>query len=44
VEGILVREKSGYRVVINVEVLNRAVAVEIERDMVRAVGSPSVRG
>ena len=34
-EGILVREKSGYRVVINVELLNRAVAVEVERDLVR---------
>jgi len=43
-EGILVREKSGYRVVINVDVLNRAVAVEIERDMVRAVGPPAARG
>jgi transcription antitermination factor NusG len=36
-EGILVREKSGYRVIINMEVLNRAVAVEIDRDMIRAV-------
>src|ERR1035441_10714381 len=36
-EGILAREKSGYRVIVNVELLNRAVAVEIERDMVRAV-------
>jgi transcription antitermination factor NusG len=34
-EGILVREKAGYRVVINVEILNRAVAVEVERDLVR---------
>jgi len=34
-EGILVREKSGYRVVINVELLNRGVAVEVERDLVR---------
>jgi len=37
VEGILVREKSSYRVVVNVELLNRAVAVEIERDMIRPV-------
>jgi transcription antitermination factor NusG len=34
-EGVLVREKSGYRVVINVELLNRAVAVEVERDLVQ---------
>jgi transcription antitermination factor NusG len=33
-EGILVREKSAYRVVINVEILNRAVAVEVDRDLV----------
>ena len=44
VEGILVREKSGYRVVINVELLNRAVAVEIERECVQPVANarPSV--
>jgi transcription antitermination factor NusG len=36
-EGILAREKSGYRVIVNVELLNRAVAVEIEQDLVRAV-------
>lgn len=35
VEGILAREKSACRVVINVELLQRAVAVEVERDMVR---------
>ena len=41
-EGILAREKSGYRVIVNVELLNRAVAVEIERDLVRAVaGAPT---
>ena len=33
-EGILAREKSGYRVVVNVELLNRAVAVEVERDLI----------
>jgi transcription antitermination factor NusG len=33
-EGILVREKSAYRVVINVDLLNRAVAVEVERDLI----------
>ena len=36
-EGILSREKSGFRVVVNVELLNRAVAVEIDREMVCAV-------
>jgi transcription antitermination factor NusG len=36
-EGILAREKSGYRVIVNVELLNRAMAVEIDRDLVRAV-------
>jgi len=36
-EGILSREKSGYRVVVNVELLNRAVAVEVDREMVCAV-------
>ena len=41
-EGILAREKTGYRVTVNVELLNRAVAVEIERDLVRAVaGAPT---
>ena len=33
-EGILAREKSAYRVVINVELLQRGVAVEIDRDAV----------
>jgi len=37
VEGILVREKTGYRVVVNVQLLNRAVSVEIERDRVETV-------
>jgi len=36
-EGIVVREKSEYRVVINVELLQRAVAVEIDRDLVKAI-------
>jgi transcription antitermination factor NusG len=35
-EGILVREKSKYRVVVNVDLLNRGVAVEVERDMIQA--------
>jgi transcription antitermination factor NusG len=42
-EGILVREKAGYRIVVNVELLNRAVAVEIERDLVEpAAGKPRI--
>ena len=40
-EGILVRKKSGYRVIVNMEMLNRAVAVEIEQELVRAVSGPS---
>lgn len=40
-EGILVREKSGYRVVVNIELLNRAVAVEIEQDLVTSVSGAS---
>jgi transcription antitermination factor NusG len=46
-EGVLVREKSGCRVVINVELLNSAVAVEIDRDLVlpckRRIESPLYR-
>ncbi len=41
-EGILVREKSGYRIVVNVELLNRAVAVEIERELAEPVGGPAI--
>jgi len=37
-EGILVREKTCYRVVVNVQLLNRAVSVEIDRNQVKAVG------
>ncbi len=37
-EGILVREKAGYRVVVNVELLQRGVAVEIERELVEPAG------
>ena len=40
-EGILARKKSGYRVIVNMEMLNRAVAVEIEQDLVRAVSGSS---
>jgi transcription antitermination factor NusG len=36
VTGTLVREHDAWRVVVNVEILNRAVAVEIDRDLVRA--------
>ncbi len=36
-EGILVREKAAYRVVVNIEMLQRAVAVEIERDLLQPV-------
>ena len=32
-EGILVREKAAYRVVVSIEMLHRGVAVELERDM-----------
>jgi transcription antitermination factor NusG len=36
-EGVLIREKHALRVVVSVELLRRAVAVEIDRDMIRAV-------
>jgi len=36
-EGVLIREKDTLRVVVSVELLQRAVAVEIDRDMIRAV-------
>jgi transcription antitermination factor NusG len=36
-EGILAREKSGYRVVVNIELLRRAVAVEIDRNFVGTI-------
>jgi len=36
-EGVLIREKDSLRVVVSVELLHRAVAVEIDRDMIRAV-------
>ena len=36
-EGVLIREKDALRVVVSVELLRRAVAVEINRDMIRAV-------
>jgi transcription antitermination factor NusG len=36
-EGVLIREKDALRVVVSVELLRRAVAVEIDRDMIRAI-------
>jgi transcription antitermination factor NusG len=37
VEGILIREKDPWRVVVSIKLLQRAVAVEIDREMIRAV-------
>lgn len=39
VEGILAREKAAFRVVVSVEMLQRAVAVEVERDSLEVIGS-----
>jgi transcription antitermination factor NusG len=39
VEGVLLREKSTYRVVVNIELLQRAVAVEVDRDCLRSLDS-----
>lgn len=36
-EGVLIREKDALRVVVSVELLRRAVAVEIDRELIRAV-------
>jgi transcriptional antiterminator NusG len=36
-EGFFVREKTGCRVVVNMELLQRAVAVEVERDLIEPV-------
>lgn len=43
-EGVLVREKAAYRVVVNVEMLERAVAVELERDLLEPVLSSRLSG
>jgi transcription antitermination factor NusG len=37
VEGVLIREKRPWRVVVSVELLRRSVAVEIDREMISAV-------
>ncbi len=39
-EGILAKEKAQFRVVVNVEMLQRAVAVEIQRDSLEAIVNP----
>ncbi len=36
-EGIMLREKSALRIVVNIELLQRAIAVEIDRRLVRAL-------
>ena len=36
-EGILDRKKSGYRIIVNMELLHRAIAVGIEPELVRVV-------
>lgn len=41
VEGMLVKEKAAYRVVVNVDLLQRAVAVEIDRDVVEPIAKVS---
>lgn len=43
-EGILVREKAAYRVVVSIEMLHRGVAVELERKLLEPVltGPPAV--
>lgn len=43
-EGILVREKAAYRVVVSIEMLHRGVAVELERDVLEPLmtGRPAV--
>jgi transcription termination/antitermination protein NusG len=43
-EGVLIREKDALRVVVSLELLRRAVAVEIDRDMIRAVAGAEHAG
>ncbi len=43
-EGLLVGQKDVWRVVVSVTLLQRSVAVEIDRDMVEPVRSPRVAG
>jgi transcription antitermination factor NusG len=43
-EGILVREKAAYRVVVSVQMLERSVAVELERDVLEPVHSSRLSG
>jgi len=40
--GVLLREKSSMRVVVNVTLLQRAVAVELSRDMISAISGTSL--
>ena len=44
VEGIFVNEKNTCRLVVSVEILSRSVAVEVDRDWVRAGRDPVRRG
>ena len=43
-EGVLIRERDALRVVVSVELLRRAIAVEIGRDMIRAVAGAEHAG
>jgi transcriptional antiterminator NusG len=40
-EGTLIREKADYKIVVNVQLLNRAVAVELDRDRVESIHGSS---
>jgi hypothetical protein len=44
VEGVLSQVKDAWRVVVNVEILQRSVVAEVERDVVAAVSSGSGYG
>ena len=41
IAGTLVREKTTWRVVVNVEMLQRSVAVEVDREVLTMVGRPA---